>query len=95
MKPIDVIGKSRQEIEKLLRGKQRHELLDTIARLATLEPMFSPERIAAAREIAPSTVLALMKKGIIRAHLVTHNRYRAPLSGIREWDRETALGLED
>lgn len=91
MSDRDVIGKTREELECMLRRKERHELLDIIARLASLEPMYSPERIAAAREIAPSTVLALMKEGKIAAHLVSHNRYRAPLSAVQKWDMETAL----
>lgn len=93
MKRTEIIGKSRQELEKILRHKERGELLDLIAGLATLEPMFSPERIAAARGLKPRTVLQMMKDGRIRAHLVT-NRYRAPLSAILEWDQSTALSLE-
>ena len=93
-KKLEIIGKSREEIERLLARKERHELLDLIANLANLEPMFSPERIAAARELAPATVLGLMKTGVIRAHLVSHNRYRAPLSAVRAWDAQTALELE-
>ncbi len=92
MKMTEVIGKSREEIGRILQRKERGELLDIIAYLANLEPMFSPERIAAARELAPSTVLKLMKTGKIAAHLVSH-RYRAPLSAIREWDAQTALAV--
>ena len=88
---MNLIGKSRENIEHATRNKTRSELLDIIYSLATSEPMYKPQEIAARRGMSKRTVLHLIKRGVIRAHKPFENGIRVPLSAIREWDAQTAL----
>ena len=90
---INVIGKSREEIDQALRHKRPEELLDIISELATLEPFFSPRTIAAARGISQRRLVAMCKNRTIRAHKISENNWRVPLSAVREWDENTAVKL--
>jgi excisionase family DNA binding protein len=88
---MNLIGKSREQIEHTTRNKTRSELLDIIYSLATFEPMYKPQEIATRRGMSKHTVLQLIKRGVIRAHKPFENGIRVPLSAIHEWDAQTAL----
>lgn len=91
---ITVIGKSREAIAQALRKKRTDELLDLIYELATLEPFFSPRTIAAARGISQRRIVEMCKAGQMPGtHKPSPNAWRVSLSGIREWDRNTAVKL--
>jgi hypothetical protein len=94
MNKIDVIGKSREVIEKETRNLHRSDLLDLIYQLATWEPKFKPATIAAACQMTPRAIVQRIKSGEIRgAHKPLENGWRVSLSGLREWDEQTALRL--
>jgi hypothetical protein len=88
---MNLIGKSREQIEQATKDLKRHELLDMLYSLATCEPMLKPQEIAARRGMSKQKVLGLIKHGILRAHKPLDNQYRVPLSSIREWDAQTAV----
>lgn len=95
MKKLNLIGKSREQIESMLGPSYRRaDLLDLIFQLASIEPHFSPSTIAAAREMTTAKVLKLIKEGAIPGvHKPLDNGYRVSLSGIRAWDKKTAVKL--
>jgi excisionase family DNA binding protein len=88
---MDLIGKSREQIEAAIRDKPREALIDMIYSLATCEPMFKPQEVATRRGMSKRAVMRLIKKGELRAHQTLRNAVRIPLSSIREYDRRTAL----
>lgn len=90
---IQVIGKSREAIATALRKKRTEELFDIIYELATLEPFFSPRTIAQARGISQRRIVALCQARTLRAHKISDNNWRVPLSAVREWDENTAVKL--
>lgn len=87
---MDLIGKSYQEIETAVHGIKRIRLVDELKKLATLEPYFSPAQIAKARQISIQAVMTRIRRGQIRAHLIG-NRWRVPLSAVRDWDGQTRV----
>jgi hypothetical protein len=93
VKRIDVVGKSREEIDALLAKTPRETLLQIIYRLATLEPHFSVREFAALRRLRRDTVLALIRdKKIKPIHTPTdRGDYRIPLSAVRDFDQRTAI----
>lgn len=91
---INVIGKSRDAIGKLLQRKRPEELLDIIYELATLEPFFSLRTVAIARGVPTRKVKAMCKDGSLPYHEMSPNNWRVPLSSVREWDENTAFKLE-
>jgi len=88
---MNLVGKSKEQIEHAIRHKKRQEIVEIIYSLATCEPFFKPQEIADRRRMAKGTVLELIKNGILRAHKPFDNVVLVPLSAIREWDRDTAL----
>lgn len=92
---MELPADSAKELDRLLRRKERHELHRLIAQLATLEVFFTPAEVAKARRLPPRTVSELCKRGEIRAHQPLSKRWRIPLSAVREWDRNTAIALEE
>jgi excisionase family DNA binding protein len=90
-KRMNLIGKSREQIEQATKDLKRHELIDLLYSLATCEPMFKPQEIAARRGMSKQSILKLIKRGVLRAHKPLENAYRVPLSAIREWDAQTAV----
>jgi predicted DNA-binding transcriptional regulator AlpA len=90
--PVNLIGKSRADIEQALESKQRWELLDIIFSLAAMEPHFSVTEVARARKLSRDTILAkIRKREIPRVHRPVENALRIPLSSIHEWDRNTKV----
>jgi excisionase family DNA binding protein len=89
---MTLIGKSRPEIEHLMRNKQRPELLDIIFELATVEPHFSVSQVARLRKLSRDTILAKIHSGAIpRVHKPVKNALRIPLSAVKEWDAQTMI----
>jgi hypothetical protein len=88
---MNLVGKSKEQIEQATRNKKRHELIEIIYSLATFEPMFKPQEIATRRRMSKGKVLGLIKTGVLRAHKPLDNALRVPLSAIRDWDSQTAL----
>jgi hypothetical protein len=93
---MNLIGKSRAEIERTLKDKGRPALLDLIFELATMEPHFTVSQVARARKVGRNTILDKIHKGAIRrVHKPVKNSLRIPLSAVREWDAETEISKQD
>jgi excisionase family DNA binding protein len=89
---MNLIGKSRPEIERALRNKDRPELLDLIFELATMEPHFSVSQVARARKVSRDTILdKIRKREIPRAHRLGDHGLRIPLSAVAQWDANTQI----
>jgi hypothetical protein len=89
---VNLIGKSRPEIERALRNKDRPELVDLIFELTTMEPHFSVSQVARARKVSRNTILdKIRSREIPRAHRPVKNALRIPLSAIHEWDANTQV----
>ena len=89
---MNLIGKSRPEIERALRNKDRPELLDLIFELATVEPHFSVSQLARARKLSRDTILdKIRRREIPRVHRPVKNALRIPISAIAEWDANTQV----
>ncbi|MEO6969873.1 MAG: hypothetical protein ABI217_03140 [Chthoniobacterales bacterium] len=88
---MDLIGKSYKEIETAVKGVKRARLVDLLKLHVTLEPFFSPEQIAKARQISIAAVMHRIKvTRQLRAYLIG-NRWRVPLSAVRDWDSQTRV----
>jgi hypothetical protein len=89
---MNLIGKSRADIERLLCNKDRPELLDLIFELVTVEPHFSVSQLARFRKISRDTVLDKIRNGeIAPVHRPVKNALRIPISAIVEWDANTKI----
>lgn len=97
---MELIGKSPEQIEEMLRGVKRDRLIRIIQELTSLEPFFSPEQVGRARGITIASVMKKVRANELRAHLLG-NRWRIPLSALKHWDRTTmvtpgpAVGVRD
>ena len=89
---MNLIGRSRAEIERALRNKDRPELLDLIFELSTMEPHFSVSQVARARKLSRDTILDKIRRHEIpRVHRPVKNALRIPISAIHEWDQNTQV----
>jgi hypothetical protein len=89
---VNLIGRSRAEIERALRNKDRPELLDLIFELSTMEPHFSVSQVARARKLSRDTILEKIRnREIPRVHRPVKNALRIPISSIAEWDANTQI----
>ena len=88
---MNLLGKSREQIERATKDLDRDRLLDVIYSLATLEPMFTLQEVAERRHVSIDTLSRKIKRGELRAHKVIGDCIRIPLSSLRDWDRNTAL----
>lgn len=93
MKRIDVVGKSKEEIERLLAKTPRKTLLDIVAGLASLEPHLTVVEFAARRRLTRNQVIKMIRdRKIPGVHVPTdRGDYRISLSGALEFDRRTAI----
>jgi hypothetical protein len=94
---MNLIGKTREQIDAATKNKSREELVDLIHELATLEPKFTVTEVAKANRMSRDVILAKIKTGEIpreHVHRSLENSYRISLTGIRIWDASTALALE-
>jgi len=90
---VNLVGKTREQIAAAVRDKTHSELVDLLYEHVTLEPHFKAQEIADRRRMSKSTILDLVKRGVLRAHKTCDTQLRIPLSAVREWDAETALTL--
>jgi hypothetical protein len=89
---VNLIGKSRTEIERALRNKDRPELLNLIFELATMEPHFSVSQVARARKLSRDTILDKIRtREIAPVHRPVKNAMRIPISAIVQWDANTQI----
>jgi excisionase family DNA binding protein len=88
----DLTGKTRPQIESVLRNKDRPELLDLIFELVTVEPYLSVSQLARLRKVSRDTILDKIRKGEIpRAHRLGEHGLRIPLSAVAQWDKNTQI----
>lgn len=88
---MNLVGKTYQEIEAAVHGLKRDQLIAIIQELAGGEPFFSPEQISRLRGISRANVMRRIRARLLRAHMPVHNRWRVPLSALREWDEQTRV----
>jgi excisionase family DNA binding protein len=89
---MNLIGKTRIEIERALRDKDRPELLDLIFELSTIEPHLTVSELARLRKVSRATIIdKIAKREIPRAHRLGDHGIRIPLSSVGEWDRNTQV----
>lgn len=92
---MNIVGKTRQQIEEATRKLKRKQLIALLHQHVTIEPKFTPEQIAQANRLTPRVVRKLMRAGTLPAHEPVVNQLRSSLSQIRSWDENTALTLSD
>jgi hypothetical protein len=91
----NLLGKSRADIERALKHRDRPALLDLICDLVTVEPHFSVSQLARLRKVSRNTILEKIKAGEIkRVHKPVKNALRIPLSAIRDWDANTEISTQ-
>jgi len=88
---MNLVGKSREQIEIATKDLTRQEMITELYKLACCEPYLRVAELAARRGMSKDKVKQLIHAGKLRAHLSTENSYRIPLSSIQEWDRSTRL----
>ena len=89
---IDVVGKSRDEINQATANVRRAGLLDLIHELANVEPHYSPRTIARQREMSPRRLVEMCKAGEMPGtHKPMQNGWRISRSGLWEWDMLTCV----
>jgi len=85
---VKLTGKSREDIERLLAGKSRAELLDIIYSHATVEQLFKPAEIAARSCINKRAVLKDIRDGKFGQYFCrAENSIAVPASGVNSWRR--------
>src|SRR5256885_2164462 len=79
-------GKSREELEQLLRNTTRSELIDLIFSLVTVEQAFKPSEIAARSCLNKRAVLRDIRDGKFGPYFCrADNSISVPASGVNEW----------
>lgn|SRR5215813_898407 len=85
---MNLHGKTREQIESLLVGKTRSELLDVIFSLTTVEQFFKPSEIAARSCLNKRAVLRDIRAGKFGSYYCrAENSIAVPASGVNEWRR--------
>ena len=81
-------GKTREELETLLRNSSRSELIDLIFSLTTVEQAFKPSEIAARSCINKRAVLKDIRNGKFGPYFCrAENSIAVPASGVNSWRR--------
>lgn len=88
---MNLLGKTREQIEKATKDCDRRQLVNLIYSLATLEPHFTPRQVAERRALSVDTILRKVRSGELPAHRPAEKQIRIPLSSVEAWDRHTAL----
>jgi hypothetical protein len=84
----NLVGKSREEVEKLLRNTTRAELIDLICSLATVEQWFKPTEIAARSCLNKRAILKDIREGKFGDYYCrAENSIAIPASGVNQWRR--------
>lgn len=82
----DLAGKTREQIELLLRNSSRAELLDLIASLVTVEQLLKPAEIAARFRINKRAILKEIRDGKFGAYFCrADNSIGVPASAVNQW----------
>jgi hypothetical protein len=83
----DLIGKTREQIDRALRDKTRTELIDMIHSLATVEQHFKPAEIASRSGMKKRTVLADIHAGKFGGEYYNRaeNQITVSASGVNAW----------
>lgn len=95
---MNLVGKTREQIDHATRNSSREELVDLLYVHATLDPKFTVTQVARANgRMSRDAVLAKIRNDEIpreHVHLIKDNTYAIALSGLKKWDRKTALKLQ-
>ena len=84
----NLAGKTREELETLLRNSSRAELIDLIFSLVTVEQLFKPAEIAARSCINKRAVLKDIRDGKFGQYFCrAENSIAVPASGVNSWRR--------
>ena len=85
---MNLCGKTREQIEAVLAGKTRSELLDIIFLLSTVEQLFKPAEIAARSRLNKRAVLRDIREGKFGDYFCrAENSIAVPASGVNKWRR--------
>ena len=85
---MNLAGKTREEIERLLQGKSRHELFDIIFSLTTVEQLFKPAEIAKRSCLNKRAVLRDIRAGKFGNYYCrAENSIAISASGVNAWRR--------
>ena len=83
-----LVGKTREELGRVLANKSRSELLDLIHSLTTVEPLLKPSEIAARSCLNKRAVLRDIRDGKFGDYFCrAENSIAVPLSGVNTWRR--------
>jgi Mg2+/Co2+ transporter CorC len=84
----NLAGKSRQDLEVLLRNSSREELLDIIESLASVEQLLKPAEIAARSCMNKRRILAAIRRGELGPYFAhAENSIAVPASSVNKWRR--------
>ena len=84
----NLAGKTREELEALLRNSSRAELIDVIFSLVMVEQLFKPSEIAARSCINKRAVLKDIRDGKFGPYFCrAENSIAVPASGVNSWRR--------
>ena len=86
---MNLLGKSRTEIDRALAHKTRTELIDIIVSLSTVEQHFKPAEIARRSGMTKRTVLADIHRGRFNGEYYKRagNQITVSASGVNAWRR--------
>lgn len=85
---MNLVGKTREQIEEALLNKSRAELLDLVHSLVTVEPLLKPSEIAARPCLNKRAVLRDIRDGKFGDYFCrAENSIAVPLSGVNAWRR--------
>ena len=83
---MDLRGRTREELERLLAGKSRAELLDLVFSLTTVEQLLKPSEIATRSCINKRAVLRDIRDGKFgECFCRADNSIAVPASGVNAW----------
>ena len=85
---MSLLGKTREEIDRYVRGKSRSELIEIIYSLSTVEPLLKPSEIAARSCVNKRIVLRAIRDGALGPYICrADNSIAVPASGVNAWRR--------
>jgi hypothetical protein len=83
---MNLAGKTREEIERVLKSQSRSELLDIIASLTQVEQLFKPAEIARRSAVNKRAVLKDIRDGKFGPYVCrAENSIAVPASGVNAW----------
>jgi hypothetical protein len=92
----NLAGKTREELETLLRNSNRAELIEVIFSLTTVEQLFKPAEIAARSRLNKRAVLRDIRDGKFGPYYCrADNSISVPASGVNKWRRAFLVPVHD